>query len=178
MIKKLKIIVRKDLLLSNLTYKDTKRQAELVVKNQHYLGKFLLWVPNSLTQKASGEKIKQDQLGLKNGESLEFGIFLNEKLIGRVGFHTIRGDTGEIGYFLDEDYTKKGIMTDCVKALITYGVDRLFLKNIIIRVHPDNLSSKAIPKRLGFSLEGTETVFKLTYPGCWRKTEVYLLSIL
>lgn len=177
MIKKLHIPVKEDLFLSNLTYKDINRQFQLVVKNQHHLGKFLSWVPNSLTKKASEDKIRQDQMGFKDGTSFELGIFLKDNLIGRVGFHTIHNSTAEIGYFLDEDHTRQGIMTESVKALMSYGVKNLSLKTIIIKAHPENISSKNIPKRLGFSFVGLQNVFKIGIENNWVQSEVYKLSI-
>lgn len=177
MIKKLHIPVKEDIFLSNLTYKDIRKQFELVVKNKDHLARFLSWVPNSLTKKASEDKIRQDQMGFKDGTSFELGIFSKENLIGRVGFHTIHGSKAEIGYFLDEDHTRQGIMTESVKALIAYGVKNLSLKTVIIKAHPDNISSKAIPKRLGFKFEGLQKVFKLGVPGNWQDSEVYSLII-
>ena len=46
-------------------------------------------------------------------------------------------------------------MTDCVKAVIDYGFNKLDLNRIIIKCDIGNVKSSAIPQKLGFSLEGT-----------------------
>ena len=61
---------------------------------------------------------------------------------------------GEIGYWLSGDYEKRGIMTKCVSKIIDLGFEHLDINSAVIRCASKNKNSCAIPKRLGFSLDG------------------------
>jgi ribosomal-protein-serine acetyltransferase len=59
-----------------------------------------------------------------------------------------------IGYWLDEKYVGKGIMTKACIEFINYAFDVYKLNRVEIRCAEDNLKSRAIPERLGFTKEG------------------------
>lgn len=62
----------------------------------------------------------------------------------------------EIGYWLIESRCGKGIMTLSVEALMAFCFDDLGMNRVQIRCGMGNTKSSAIPKRLGFTLEGIE----------------------
>ena len=61
-----------------------------------------------------------------------------------------------MGYWLSEKMQGKGIITKWVKKLIRYAFQKLRLNRIQIKIAVGNSKSAAIPKRLGFILEGVE----------------------
>jgi predicted acetyltransferase len=63
-------------------------------------------------------------------------------------------NSGMVGYWLAENEQGGGIMTDCVRCLVTYGFNSLSLNRIYIHCAEGNKKSRAIPERLGFTLEG------------------------
>lgn len=95
--------------------------------------------------------------GFEKKKSADFGILYENKWIGSMGYNDIdlTNKKAEIGYWLDKDYQGKGIMTDCVRAIIKYGFEELDLHRIEIKCASSNTKSKAVPERLGFTLEGT-----------------------
>lgn len=74
-----------------------------------------------------------------------------------VGFNTIDkvNGIGRIGYWLGEEYTGKGVMTKAVRELIHLGFKHWPLQKIEIHCAVNNMKSRAIPERLGFTNEGT-----------------------
>ncbi|MCK6441038.1 MAG: GNAT family N-acetyltransferase, partial [Planctomycetes bacterium] len=78
----------------------------------------------------------------------------------------------EIGYWLDELYQGRGIMTRAVNALMTYGFEELKLNAIRIRCATGNAASRAIPERLGFAHEGTARQWECLY-GVYHDSEGY-----
>jgi ribosomal-protein-serine acetyltransferase len=100
--------------------------------------------------------IQECQDGFKDKKKADFGIMLDGVWVGSGGFHTIKSESGwgEIGYWRTKDKASKGIMDDCVKAMIDYGFNELGLHRIQIQCDADNVPSKLIPERLGFKPEG------------------------
>jgi ribosomal-protein-serine acetyltransferase len=136
---------------------DAQAIFELVDRNREEFRQWLPWVD---TTKSSEDTLKFIQMciaGFTKKESLDLGIISEGKWVGSVGLHTISAihQYGEIGYWLDKDAQGKGIITQCVKALTTYGFESLNLHRIEILCASVNVKSKAVPERLGFVLEGT-----------------------
>ena len=80
------------------------------------------------------------------------------KAIGACGFHTWAIDHfwSEIGYHLNEDsHKQKGYMSEAVAAVLSYGFNELNLNRVEALLAPDNVPSKKIIEKFGFSYEGT-----------------------
>jgi RimJ/RimL family protein N-acetyltransferase len=95
------------------------------------------------------------------------------ELIGSIGFHNAPDETGraEIGYRVEAAYRRRGIATECVRALLawaeTQGIHRFRAS-----VAPGNVASLAIVRSFGFQqvgvqmdeIDGEELVFHLDRP--------------
>ena len=79
----------------------------------------------------------------------------------------------EIGYWLLPEYQRQGIMTRSVRTLCRWAVEARLMHRIQIRCAVKNYSSNAIPRRLGFRLEGTERDGELMFSGEYVDTNVY-----
>lgn len=86
-------------------------------------------------------------------------IYLKEtdEFIGSTGLHRIDWDVPkvEIGYWLNSRHTKKGYMVEAVKALTHLALHDLSCQRVEIRCDERNTSSRRVPEKLGFLLEGT-----------------------
>ncbi len=60
----------------------------------------------------------------------------------------------ETGYELHRDYWGKGIASEAMSAVLTYGFAELGLHRIEADVAPDNVRSKNLLLKLGFTFEG------------------------
>lgn len=141
--------------------------------NRVFFRKYLPWVDKTKSVNDSLLKIQQDMEDYKSGLSLELGVFHENHFVGRCGFHKIGKSNLEIGYFLHENINGQGIMTQCVKTLTQYGFDELEKHRVVIKMDIDNKASKAIPEKLGFTLEGIERESYLSCGGEWRNNFVY-----
>ncbi|HEX5430939.1 MAG TPA: GNAT family protein, partial [Bryobacteraceae bacterium] len=61
-----------------------------------------------------------------------------------------------LGYWLGREFQGCGVMTDCCRAVIQHLFAELQLNRVEIHCAAANAKSGAIPRRLGFALEGTE----------------------
>lgn len=79
------------------------------------------------------------------------------QIIGRCGLHNWNPDhfRSEIGYvMLEDDFKRKGLMTEAVEAIIHYGFTQLHLNRIEALVGPNNIPSLRIMEIFGFEKEG------------------------
>lgn len=136
------------------------RHAELLFnltnENRKYLGEWLPFVETTTKVDQSKAFIQKSLEKFAKGNGFDLGIWLNNQLVGTIGFHYIDdfNKKTSIGYYLSEHAQKKGIMTACVKALLKYAFEELNLHRVEIRVATGNKKSQAIPERLGFTKEG------------------------
>lgn len=91
-------------------------------------------------------------------KQIRWGIHLkgHHGMIGSCGFHALEKENfkAEIGYELDPDYWGKGIMTETIAQIITYGFQELGLNRIEAFYNPLNIASRKVLKKNGFQFEG------------------------
>jgi ribosomal-protein-serine acetyltransferase len=92
----------------------------------------------------------------ERGEALEGAIVLDGRIVGCAGFPVIDpvAGAGIIGYWLAKELEGRGLVTRAVSALIDLAFGDLHLHRVEIRAATDNVRSRAIPERLGFTQEG------------------------
>lgn len=91
-----------------------------------------------------------------DGRSLDGnGIWVGDDLAGGCDL-TISGsdDVGELGFWLDEAFVGRGLVTRGAQALMARGYEAEALHRIQLRAGVDNLRSRAVAKRLGMREEG------------------------
>lgn len=129
---------------------------DAVDQNREHLGAFLPWVSQMQSVENFKPYIANCQRLYAIGEEVSFVILQNEILIGRIGIHHINrhNQYGEIGYWLVQSATGKGIITKSCRVLIAFAFEELRLHRIVIKAAIDNLRSRNIPEQLGFVCEG------------------------
>jgi ribosomal-protein-alanine N-acetyltransferase len=79
----------------------------------------------------------------------------DDRCIGMVNYHTrdTHNARVEIGYILVPSEQGRGFMTEALTVLITHLRAALRVHRIEAQIEPDNLRSRAVVERLGFTLE-------------------------
>jgi len=105
-----------------------------------------------------------EQYKLQNGYAAynrRFMMFLmtekqSGKTIGRCSLHNWNAAhcRAEIGYNIEEDFRRKGLTGEAVRAVIGYGFDTLKLHRIEALVGAGNIASLKIMQQFGFVREG------------------------
>ncbi|SUM45233.1 ribosomal-protein-serine N-acetyltransferase [Staphylococcus petrasii] len=129
---------------------------KLIDNNRKYLGEFLPFVAYTTEVEHSKKFIQTTLQQFIDGNGFHCGIWHNKELIGVIGLHYLDlvNKKTSIGYYLAENFQKKGIMTQCTKLLIQYVYQEYDINRIEIRMSTKNKKSRAIPTRLGFKQEG------------------------
>ena len=99
---------------------------------------------------------------IKDGKSSRF---IGQITLGGLIFGAYRG--GHIGYWIDQRYAGRGLMTRSVRLLTEYAFDVLQLHRVEINMRPENEASQKVAKNAGYSLEGSRKNY-LHIDGAWR----------
>lgn len=138
---------------------DARLLAESVTESVEHLKPWMPWAHNEPEPFEEKEKrMLQFRGKFDLYEDYVYGIFNPEetKLIGGTGLHTRLGDKEiEIGYWIHKDYANKGLVTESTSALIQVAFEIIHLHRVEIHCDVRNLASASIPRKLGFTHEGT-----------------------
>lgn len=151
--------VDEDLELALPTERTIEAAHKVVTDNYDHLHEWMPWVNENFSLESVGEYYRRTlQKFANNEDEIGLNIVYRGKIVGGAGFHAInRQDrAAEIGYWLAKNATGKGIITKSVRKLLEYGFAELELNRIVIKCVPENTKSRAIPERLGFTIEGVE----------------------
>jgi ribosomal-protein-alanine N-acetyltransferase len=85
-----------------------------------------------------------------------YSILYYGKVVGACGMRIDqhRPWVGEIGYFVDRDYQRKGIAAEAVRQLEKVGFERLDLQRIVILMDIRNFASERVAQKCGYEKEG------------------------
>src|SRR5512146_3581454 len=144
--------------LVSLEERHAEEMFRLIDRNREHLGPWMPWLDSTLTAEDSREFIRRSRAQQAKGEALVAGIFVGGRLAGVTSFVRIdaANRSAMIGYWIGEEHQGKGLMTRACVALVEYGFGDLGLNRIVIEAATDNRRSQAVPRRLGFTLEGVE----------------------
>jgi ribosomal-protein-alanine N-acetyltransferase len=113
--------------------------------------------PYASIDQAKGE-VKFEIESFKIKRRLRWGIARKEdnKIIGNCGFHDIVKSyfRAEVGYILDKQYWRQGIMTEVLNTVIPFGFENMGLNRIEAQLYPENIASVKLAEKLGFEKEG------------------------
>jgi len=138
---------------------DTQLLSDSVLESVEHLKPWMPWAhsePISFDKRLAGVTRFRGKFDLQ--QDYVYGIFnpKETKLIGGTGLHTRLGaDELEIGYWIHKDYINKGLVTESTSALLQVAFEVIHIHRIEIHCDPLNLASASIPRKLGFTNEGT-----------------------
>lgn len=128
----------------------------LTERNRRWLRAWLPWLDSvtSVADSLSFIRIMRRDHG--NEHRFACGLFFKGQLVGVAGPHVIdqANRACQIGYWLDEAHTGRGLMTSAVRALVAHVFTAMNFNRVEIRAAPGNYASQAVCERLGFIREG------------------------
>lgn len=136
---------------------------EAILESFDKLHTFMHWSKRKPSLEESEEVVRQAAANwiLKKNEEPYLMLFIIEKdtgqLIGASGYHHIDWDVPsvETGYWVRNKFEGYGYITETVNALTRYAFEQMNAKRMTITCDFDNIRSKKIPEKLGYTLEST-----------------------
>ncbi|HEY0375592.1 MAG TPA: GNAT family protein [Pyrinomonadaceae bacterium] len=129
---------------------------ELVHRNRTHIGEWMFWVGDdySLADAEAHIIIALEKAAAGNG--VEAGIWFENQLAGCVRYNYIdrAHRNTELGYWLGAAFQGRGLATAACRAMTDYAFATLGLNRVEIRCMSENLRSRRVPERLGFTQEG------------------------
>lgn len=158
---------------------DAQDLYKAMVESRDHLRPWMPFADEHQTVDASRNWIIQQMASWLLRDDLTLGIWeqASGRYLGGTGLHPHNWEIGffEIGYWIRLSAQGHGYIAEAVRRLTEYAFDILTANRIEIRCDELNVRSAAIPKRLGFVLEGRLRNDMTTSDGRLRTTLVFSL---
>lgn len=154
-----------DVLLRRWRRDDADEMLRAVTESLDHLRPFMLFVSNGYDREAAVRFVRDSRAQWADRTAFGYAILSpGGKIIGSCGLMARIAAGGlEIGYWLHQDHTGRGIATRAAEALMNeafrIGVDYVEIVHDLA-----NQASGAVPERLGFSKVGQRPVAKKATP--------------
>ncbi|MFW5831176.1 MAG: GNAT family N-acetyltransferase [Prolixibacteraceae bacterium] len=149
---------------------------EAIESDRNFLREWLPFIDSTL-QVSDTEHYLENIIRQKHPKKEEiYSIWYKEEFAGLIGYKDtdwVNRKT-EIGYWILQKMQGRGIVTSSVKELLKFAFKKLNMNRVQIKTGIGNEKSAAIPKRLGFQLEGVERDGEF-HNGTFVDLEVYSL---
>jgi ribosomal-protein-serine acetyltransferase len=124
-----------------------------VQEERERLGVWMPWIESTRTiddQRAWLERVVADEVGADGT-----GLWVGDDLAGGVGMSFDPfGIAAEIGYWIRSRFEGRGLITRGARAMTDIAFRERGVHRVVIRAGVENVRSRAVPERLGFTFEG------------------------
>ncbi len=153
---------------------------EAIVESLPELRRFLAslpWVAEEQTRESAEVFCRNAESSFLARRDLPFLMIAKAsgRLIGTCGLHRTAWDVPktEVGYWVRSSESGKGYVTEAVDRLVAFAFEALAAERIEIVTDAENLASRRVAERCGFTLEGILRRERRAPDGSLRDTCVY-----
>ena len=122
--------------------------------------------------------VRQLRREARAGRQLPFVIEVERRFVGQVTVsNVVRGSAqfASVGYWIDEAYAGRGIVTRAVAMVIDHCFGEVGLHRVEVAIRPENTSSLRIVEKLGIPEVGYAPRF-LHIDGAWRDHRIFAIT--
>lgn len=128
----------------------------LADREREYLRQWMSWIEAAVTEDDILAFIRRVQQRFASNQGFSAGIWADGAIAGVMHLQLeLRNRAAEIGYWLAREFQGRGIATAATRAVAEHALIELEMNRVEILCACGNGKSSAIPKRLGFTFEGT-----------------------
>lgn len=130
------------------------------------------WGADELSRGSYRYKLRRYTEDARDDRAYAFFVFRqdDEQLVGGVTLSNVRRGVAQMascGYWMAQEFSGRGYITAAVCAVVAYAFDDVGLHRVEAACQPDNLPSKRVLEKAGFTLEGEAKAY-LKINGAWR----------
>lgn len=166
----------KNIELKILTPEDAEQVLDYYLRNKNYLEPFEPSRDKEFyTLDGQIQGLSESYKQFLNGTSVNFGIYENKNLIGKIQLsNIIRGvfQNSFVGYSIDERKQGKGYMKEALRLVLDYAFDDMELHRVEASTLVDNIKSQRVLKECGFKDIGVSEKY-LYINGKWRDHKTF-----
>jgi ribosomal-protein-serine acetyltransferase len=138
--------------LRSLEPEDAEAVFAAIEADRERLRRWFPWVDRTASPAEPRAFIERSRASETDVEAI--GIWVSSEFAGTIGMRVDPlNNHGELGYWLAQSFEGRGLVTKGCRALIEHGLRELGLHRIQIEAAPDNVRSRAVAERLGFTQE-------------------------
>ena len=172
------LILTKRLILRLPNYFDYEGWVLLRKKSEKFLNK---WEPekdsNYYSRFFFNKRVKWAKKNFHSKTVLHLFLFLRSdtQLVGGVTLDNIRYGpfhSATLGYWLGEEFSRKGIMTESLNSLVTYANKNMGISRIEAATLSNNIASRRLLEKCNFKYEGVGQYY-LQIGGSWQHHILY-----
>jgi ribosomal-protein-serine acetyltransferase len=128
----------------------------MIMANRAHLDPWLRWSARIQTPTDLRAYIDMYAAKYAANDGFHAGIWFHDMLVGGMAVRYLNHDSHktEIGYWLGAQFTGKGLVTRACRAVINHLIMNEKMHRIEIQCVVDNMPSRAVAERLGFTMEG------------------------
>jgi len=136
---------------------DGKEVFAAVEESREQFRQWMPWVDGTTKWEDSEEAVRRFYADFILRKGIHLLILCEGKLVGTCGFNALKWHmyNADIGYSCRSSEQGKGYVTEAAAALTHYAFKQMGMKRVTILCDEENLKSRAVPERLGFTLEVT-----------------------
>jgi ribosomal-protein-serine acetyltransferase len=144
-------------LLRPIEEADADELYQRIEANREMLAEWMPWAPDA-TPHTTREFIRSSRRQLADNEGFQAVIVQDGRIVGSIGFPRLSwvDKWCEIGYWLGREAHGQGTVTLAARALTDHALRVWKLNRVAIRAAVDNVRSRAVAERLGFTFEGVQ----------------------
>lgn len=161
----------KNIYVNMMSPKDAQALLEYYIKNRDYLKEFEPHREEKFyTLDFQKKNLIESYKDFLNGRNLNFGIYKDVKLIGKIQISNIIigiFKSAFVGYSIDKDEQGKGYMKEALNLVVKYAFEEMKLHRLEASTLVDNFKSQAVLTACGFAKLGLNKKY-LFISGKWR----------
>lgn len=136
-----------------------------------------VWSPDHLSRRSFTNRVYWAQRAEAQGTAVPFLLIRrqDQQLLGAITLDNIRrgpAQCGTIGYWVGEQFSRRGYMREAIQAVVYHAFTVLDLSRIEAACLPENAASRGVLEKTGFKFEGVAQSY-LQINGRWRNHVLY-----